>query len=365
MKTILILVTLTVLSVSYSHPGYKLFMDTLMTGTTRDIFKKYHYAYNKAYDLNSKLAVEKYAIFLNNLKFIEENNLKGKGKMGIGPFTDLTHEQYQKSYLGITDPSGKELQELLKNDKIISFNDYSKSNSLSDSESFDYSIDWSSLYPPADNQGLCGSCYVFSTVGVVEGFVKKMTGNFVYLSKQQVIDCNQYLTGCKNGGALIQAYNYMLSNGLVKEEEYPYMALQGPCILVGCATQRNLKPYVLIDRLIYCTEIKIEGYGQGHQCMEKDFINAIKRGPFSSTIYAGAFFHHYIAGEIINDESCIGHNVNHGVLVVEVTKEYFKIRNSHGDMWGEDGFGYVSRSGNACGLNATIYQPLDITVVGQ
>lgn len=362
MKTILILVAFTLLAASLSHPGYKLFLDILMSGGEKEIFKKYHYVFNKPYDLNSNIALEKYSIFKDNLKIIEENNLKGKGKMGIGPFTDITYEQYKNSYLGLTIPTSNELKEFLKNDKIISFNDYYKSNSLSDSD-FDYSIDWSSLYPPADDQNKCKSCYAFSTVGVLEGLVKKLTGNFVYLSKQQVIDCNIYLTGCERGGSLLEAYNYMMANGLVKEEEYPYTAIQGTCTLVGCETRKSIKPYVLIDRLIYCDQIKHDDIQ--HLCNEKDFINAIKRGPFSSSIYAGEKFQNYIAEEIIRDEDCIGKAVNHGVLVVAVTKDYFKIRNSHGDMWGEDGFGFISRKGNACGLNSTIFQPLDITIIGK
>lgn len=45
-------------------------------------------------------------------------------------------------------------------------------------------------------------------------------------------------------------------------------------------------------------------------------------------------------------------NVNHGVLAVGYTNDYWKVKNSWGTGWGEDGYIRVSRAGdkNTCAI---------------
>jgi C1A family cysteine protease len=44
-----------------------------------------------------------------------------------------------------------------------------------------------------------------------------------------------------------------------------------------------------------------------------------------------------------------GRNINHGVLVVGATDGYWKIKNSWGTSWGENGYIRIGR-GNTCGV---------------
>merc|ERR1712243_275531 len=59
--------------------------------------------------------------------------------------------------------------------------------------------------------GSCGSCWSFSTTGVLEGMLAKKTGRMVPMSEQNLMDCSTQNSGC-NGGVVQYAVN---SNGPV------------------------------------------------------------------------------------------------------------------------------------------------------
>ncbi|ETV90497.1 papaya proteinase 4 [Aphanomyces invadans] len=93
------------------------------------------------------------------------------------------------------------------------------------------SVDWSShkCNPPVANQGSCGSCWAFSTVGTVEAAHCIATGDLVALSEQQVVSCstNGGSMGC-NGGFPPSAIDWM-QQGVCLETDWPYTAQTGAC----------------------------------------------------------------------------------------------------------------------------------------
>jgi len=85
---------------------------------------------------------------------------------------------------------------------------------------------------PVKNQGSCGSCWTFSTVGAVEAHYQIKYGQFRNLSEQQLVDCAQDFDnhGC-NGGLPSHAFEYIYYNlGLTTEKEYPYTMKTGTCV---------------------------------------------------------------------------------------------------------------------------------------
>lgn len=64
----------------------------------------------------------------------------------------------------------------------------------------------------------------------MEGINKIVTGNFTSLSEQELIDCDtSFNNGC-NGGLMDYAFQYIIQNGgLHEEEDYPYLMDQGAC----------------------------------------------------------------------------------------------------------------------------------------
>ena len=100
-------------------------------------------------------------------------------------------------------------------------------------------LNWSSYgyVSPVQNQGACGACYAFSAVDVVESALAirfNMRTNLITLSKQQILDCTNYMVrdsdnlnyfnyGC-SGGSIFSSLLYILNNGLMKESDYPYVS---------------------------------------------------------------------------------------------------------------------------------------------
>jgi len=84
------------------------------------------------------------------------------------------------------------------------------------------SIDWTPKMTPVKDQGQCGSCWVFSAVGVIEGKVRIKNGSVYDFAEQEIVDCCNYRLssricsysdGC-NGGIGEQTLQYIGKSGI-------------------------------------------------------------------------------------------------------------------------------------------------------
>merc|ERR1712187_851471 len=87
--------------------------------------------------------------------------------------------------------------------------------------------------------------------------------------------------------------------------------------------------------------------------------SALNQGPVSVAIEADQnAFQGYTGGVIT---SGCGTNLDHGVTAVAYTSDYFIVKNSWGTSWGQNGYVYISTSGNVCGIHSDASYP---TVAG-
>ena len=90
------------------------------------------------------------------------------------------------------------------------------------------SVDWVSAgaVTPVKDQGGCGSCWAFATVGAIEGAVAVATGQLTALSEQQIVSC-EVLTGDGNSGCSGGDAGYAMrwvasaAGGLCSEASWP------------------------------------------------------------------------------------------------------------------------------------------------
>jgi C1A family cysteine protease len=196
------------------------------------------------------------------------------------------------------------------------------------------------------NQGACGSCWAFGTIGAMEAAIKIQTGADVDLSEQFLVSCNNSGWSC-NGGWW--AHDYHTSRlglnqntiGAVLESDMPYTATNGTC-----STVIN-HPY----RLASWNSIA------GNTIPSVDAIkNAISTyGPVSAAICVGSGFSSYRGGVFSTDESsaCNG-GVNHAIVLTgwDDATQSWVLRNSWGTSWGENGYMRIKWGTSSVGYSA-------------
>ena len=289
----------------------------LLSATAMDmntVFEEWKLKYGKSYDT----ALEhryRFSVFAENLANIQERNAQGRTiKLGLNKFADLTNEEFvSRNTNHYVPPTGKT--------DVFS----PTSNPLPNE------IDWSQkgAVTPVKNQGQCGSCWAFSTTGSVEGAWFLKTSQLVSLSEQQLVDCSgsEGNNGC-NGGLMDNAFQYIIKNGgICSESNYSYTATQGNCQS--------------------CTPVaKISSYVDVQPNNTEALMTAVAQQPVSVAVEADGLDWQFYFGGVVTD-SC-GLNLDHGVLIVgygtdATAGDYWKVKNSWGADWGEQGYIRIGR----------------------
>ncbi|KAK9887931.1 hypothetical protein WA026_000231 [Henosepilachna vigintioctopunctata] len=285
-------------------------------------------------------AKKRFNIFKQNVREIDEHNLiydvgVYTYKKGINQFADWSKQEFQqyvnKGFIG-------------RPSRLRQFVQHVGSSKSSD---LPESVDWrqKGIVSPVKDQGRCGSCWAFSAVGAIEAQLAQKQ-NLTVLSEQNIIDCSwdEGNQGC-DGGWMTEAFDYVKENGIESEADYPYLAYDDDCAANSSKVITKIKSYV---------EIKAGD--------ENDLQNAIaNKGPVAVAIDASWNFQLYSNGVLIDDD-CSSDSLNHGVLAVgygsEDGKDYYIIKNSWGDKWGEAGYLKLARnSNNMCGIASVASYP--------
>jgi len=284
-------------------------------------------------------ARKRLAIFKDNLNEIEQHNslyVQGKTSFtkGVTQFADLTKDEFLQY-----------VNRGLSSKPAIGGKTFNSTKGFVLPES----VDWRSknAVTRVKNQGSCGSCWAFSATGSVEGQLG-IRGNLVSLSEQNLIDCSfdEGNQGC-SGGVMTRAFHYMITDGIMSEEKYPYEGRDDvTCKSSGSDVVTRLSTYVTIQ-----------------SGSESDLLEAVAtQGPISVAVDATSELQLYTSG-ILNDSTCSSVSLNHGVLLVgygsDNGQDYYIVKNSWGAAWGEEGFFRLTRNWtNQCGIASMASYPV-------
>jgi hypothetical protein len=200
------------------------------------------------------------------------------------------------------------------------------------------------------NQGSCGSCWAFGTVGSFEANIKIKDGVERNLSEQYLVSCNTDGWGC-DGGWWAHNYHWWKKPsgepdaGAVYETDFPYTARDDPCN----------PPHIHHEKIDSWTFVGSEHGVPSTQAIKQAIYD---HGPVSAAVCVNSAFKGY-SGGVFTGPQCI--SINHAIVLVgwDDNQGVWILKNSWGTGWGEGGYmriGYgISRVGYSA--NYVIYSP--------
>jgi C1A family cysteine protease len=206
--------------------------------------------------------------------------------------------------------------------------------------------DWRSVVGtvPIRNQGGCGSCWAFGTLGPLEFNILIKDGIVVDLSEQWLVSCNSDGWSCA-GGWWAHSYHQWKTDpcagtGAVPEADFPYVAYNAAC---NCPYEHTY----LIDSW---ANIQAPQGGSITDAIKQAIFDY---GPVSVALYAGGAFQSY-GGGVFN--ACEYGQINHAVTLVGWDDNLgavgaWLLRNSWGTYWGEGGYMWIEYGCNQVGYN--------------
>lgn len=307
-------------------------------------------------------------IFIDNKNYVESNNLKSDSEItftqGLNQLSDLTTEEIIKTRCGFRLPDNYEpdvdsrLTGLLST-LLVALNNTSPQNI----SAFDEKAWYDGFLGPASldyrkhnrvskvkDQGSCGSCWAFATTGALESILASHERG-ILLSEQNLVDCSRRYgnNGCA-GGLMDLALRYVRDHGIMSSQEYPYTAKDGDCKFKSGHSIMSIRGSATLPR--------------GNEGLLR--LALALSGPIPVAIDAGVkSFHSYQSG-VYNDKRCRSSNnaLNHAVLLVgygtdKVGGDYWLLKNSWGNKWGDGGYIKIARNRrNLCGVASYAVLPI-------
>lgn len=352
-------------------------------------FTEWTHSHKKVYPTVDEMERRR-AAFYENAVLISKLNSEGDGAVYdlSGPWSDLIVDEFRKKVLmpprGV--PSALSEARELRGHQTASLPD---------------SFDWSTqgAVTAVRDQGALGSCWALSTAENVEGQYARATGKLVELAPQQLIECdsnvdltcggkgaNHSTLGCADcgmfGGWPYLAYQFLQRvGGMFLEAEWPYQH-DGvfPCMPDGydkrqCGNHDDL----------FCRQNSTKGQGPHGMCHASSGFTArvtgwkalsenetelaaqlMQYGPLSVLLEADGLQNYHSGiwkGGLFGCkpdpvQGVLG--LDHAVLLVGYGAEkdlfgketpYWKLKNSWGTKWGEQGFFRLLRGSGICGIN--------------
>ena len=198
---------------------------------------------------------------------------------------------------------------------------------------YDYRLS-KDVVSPVKDQGMCGSCWAFSSAESLEGQLG-LNGHRINVSTQIFVDCVAQDYGC-DGGWMNDALAYAEAKGVTNDTAYPYVQNQQTC---NTSATPTIKPTAYVQ------------VPHDDEALKRALVTV---GPVSIALDATGNFQEYNASDyIFNDTTCDPTTPDHALLLVGYNdvEGYWIVKNSWNTDWGCDGYIYInSTTPNMCGI---------------
>jgi len=296
-------------------------------------FANWQTHFGKSYK-NAQEHVAKFNAFKSNWALVRHLNRQGRGFFSLNKFADMTQEEFAATYLRPMPVPNKPRE--VATLKVNRLGDYPTEKNWVDD----------GAVTGVKDQASCGSCWAFSATGNMEGVYFVAHKKLPSLSEQQLVDCEKDCMiypgttekvcdeGC-DGGLMPNAFTYAIREGMMTEKEYPYKGVDQDCKYDASKATYHFSDWKFID------------------ADEDSMVAALNtQGPLSVGVDA-TYWSFYSGG--IYKSLCSTDRMNHGVLLVgygvENGTNYWIVKNSWGEDWGEKGYIRLVRGENKCGIN--------------
>ncbi|XP_013166396.1 PREDICTED: cathepsin L1-like [Papilio xuthus] len=196
-------------------------------------------------------------------------------------------------------------------------------------------------------QGQCDSSYAFAAAGALEGLLYTLTGQFIPLSVQNLVDCSvdYHNHGCA-GGTIEKALQYVAANeGINTERDYKYEARTKPC-------RFNRSALMLVS----------VGYSSLINGDELALKRVVAKQPVAARLRVCFYDFFFYKSGIYSDNCPEENRMTVSVLIVgygiQGSEKYWLLKNSWGTQWGTAGYMRLARNkGNQCGIASAASYP--------